>query len=239
MTVYPEQLFSRGSLRVGDEGPAQQTYTIKCSACEHVDSIISSKPSGGLPVDAIKKKFGQRGWEVSRNARRHLCPDCTQKKPNLKIVKESPVANNTVVAVAVEPPAMQREDRRIILAKLQDVYLDEEQGYSSGWSDQRVAGDLGVPLAWVEALRDENFGPLPASGSDSKAVEEAYAHLEDARKLQEEINGAVQRVEDALIELRSARAALDMLQPRLETQTAERERLAAQLKGIAVVLGKA
>ena len=63
-------------------------------------------------------------------------------------------------AVAAEPPRqMQREDRRIIISKLDEVYIDESVGYSGDWSDERVAEDLGVPRAWVSTIREENFGP--------------------------------------------------------------------------------
>jgi hypothetical protein len=53
---------------------------------------------------------------------------------------------------------MGKEDRRLIFAKINDVYLDEKQGYSSGWSDKRVSEDLGVPCAWVKTIREDNFG---------------------------------------------------------------------------------
>lgn len=54
---------------------------------------------------------------------------------------------------------MSREDRRIVFAKLDEVYIDAERGYRTGWHDQKVATDLGVPLSWVKQVRDENFGP--------------------------------------------------------------------------------
>ncbi len=50
-----------------------------------------------------------------------------------------------------EPPAeLTRENRRIILAKLEEVYVDEKTGYSPGWTDAKLALDLGVPRAWVK-----------------------------------------------------------------------------------------
>ena len=50
-------------------------------------------------------------------------------------------------------------DRRIINAKLEEVYHDELNGYRAGWSDQQVADALGTNVAWVEQLRAQNFGP--------------------------------------------------------------------------------
>lgn len=58
------------------------------------------------------------------------------------------------------PREMSRDDRRVIFAKLDEVYLDEKRGYDSGWSDHKVASDLGVPRKWVEIIRAENFGAI-------------------------------------------------------------------------------
>lgn len=54
------------------------------------------------------------------------------------------------------PRTMSRDDGRIIYEKLRDVY--EVKSYVVGWSDKRVADDLGVPRAWVENVRSQFFG---------------------------------------------------------------------------------
>lgn len=63
------------------------------------------------------------------------------------------------------PREMSREDRRLIFAKLEEVYIDERVGYTANWNDQRVADDMAVPRAWVEEIRDQNFGPQKAEQS--------------------------------------------------------------------------
>lgn len=60
------------------------------------------------------------------------------------------------------PRQMSREDRRLIFAKLEEVYVDEGTGYTKGWHDERVAQDMAVPRSWVEVIREENFGPIKA-----------------------------------------------------------------------------
>ena len=55
------------------------------------------------------------------------------------------------------PPAMDREDRRIITEKLDDVYGD--RGYRGSWTDTTLARDLNVPRAWVSEVREAFFGP--------------------------------------------------------------------------------
>lgn len=68
-------------------------------------------------------------------------------------------ANEPVVELAtLQPPRKSTlDERKIINSKLMDVYGDAS--YSRGWSDERVAKDLGVPRAWVAEVRDSFFGP--------------------------------------------------------------------------------
>lgn len=54
---------------------------------------------------------------------------------------------------------MGKAEKRIIFAKLNDVYEDETVGYADHWTDAMVAADLGVPVEWVVEVRDESFGP--------------------------------------------------------------------------------
>ena len=82
-----------------------------------------------------------------------------------------------------KPPELTKENRRAILAKLEDVYVDETTGYSAGWTDAKVAADLGVPRAWVTTLRSENFGP--------EGNEEIKIALAEAKELMAAINKAM------------------------------------------------
>lgn len=88
-----------------------------------------------------------------------------------------------VTVVAEQPRKMEREDRRIILAKLNDVYIDEASGYQSPWTDRKVAEDLGVPQAWVAELRDENFGPAADNQEIREMLKNVEAQAKDAVKL--------------------------------------------------------
>ena len=109
------------------------------------------------------------------------------------------------VAVSEEPPrVMQREDRRIIFQKLNEVYLDEKRGYVEGWSDLRVSEDLGIPRAWVAQVRDENFGPVAANPEITefkKGVEE----LREMKSMLEEYRVLVARIDQLNIVSKLAR----------------------------------
>jgi hypothetical protein len=54
---------------------------------------------------------------------------------------------------------MTRTEKRIIYAKLEEVYADETTGYRGSWTDERVAIDLGIPKEWVSLIREDAFGP--------------------------------------------------------------------------------
>lgn len=122
-----------------------------------------------MPPEGVTARFRSKGWYVSNKEGHDICPSCLDARKKVSSKKE-----NNVVAlkpeIIVEPPReMKREDRRVIFAKIEDVYLDETQGYSSGWSDKKVSADLGVPLAWVKAIREENFGS-EGHNEDVKAI---------------------------------------------------------------------
>lgn len=70
----------------------------------------------------------------------------------------APAPEPVVELATLQPPRKSTlDERKIINSKLMDVYGDAS--YSRGWSDERVAKDLGVPRAWVAEVRDAFFGP--------------------------------------------------------------------------------
>lgn len=128
----------------------------------------------------ITRKFEALGWKIGRTAKDNRCPKCfsaiklAAKNKHHAKEKEASMNDKKVVpmkvapqllAQATEAPAiephrpMTRDDRRIIFNKIDEVYAGETVGYSAGWSDERIAKDLGVPRGWVGKIRDENFGP--------------------------------------------------------------------------------
>lgn len=87
---------------------------------------------------------------------------------------------------AEEPRHPSFDERRLIFAKLNDVYLDEKTGYSGSWSDKKVAEDLGVPWKWVEDIRSQNFGPVGDSETAREIVSEAKTLLDDIARQRSE-----------------------------------------------------
>lgn len=141
--MFPIERISRGGADVVN------AYKIQCGKCEGV----GYKPHSAnvrLNPKAAEQFFRNHGWTVGNGPRADICPTCNEKKHHLKVVKME-----TVKAEA--PREMSREDRRIIFAKIDEIYI-EGKGYSPPWTDAAVSRDLGVPRDWVARVRDELFG---------------------------------------------------------------------------------
>jgi hypothetical protein len=106
---------------------------------------------------------------------------------------KTPIMAELMATVAAKRE-MTRDERRLIFAKLDNVFLDEKRGYDDGWTDHRVAEDLGVPKAWVAQIRDENFGP-------ENRNEAATALIADVAELNEQIGTMFDRINKAALEL--------------------------------------
>lgn len=167
----------------------QGLYVLQCGAkdCNNTEQITAG---GHLPAQVVRKLFQQRNWTVGRTPRHDRCPGCTARvpAPSPEAEKVVPMVSSTLTVVPAVPRAMEVDDRRIIFAQLNDVYLDGTQGYSAGWSDKRVAEHLNVPRAWVATIREENFGPA----RDNEDVRELDASILDMQKRIAEFDATLQ-----------------------------------------------
>jgi hypothetical protein len=126
------------------------------------------------------------GWSKSR-------VDRFLQKRKVHSKAEAPMAASNVTPL---PRQMTRDERRIIYAKIEEVWGSEDTGYKAPWTDKKVAEDLGVPQAWVAMLRDENFG----SKSSNPAIEEqgraAVEFVAELRSKAQEITATVKTLMD-------------------------------------------
>jgi len=181
-----------------------------CGHCQVAQSLpVNTSRSHGNDDEITERfansKFEKLGWKIGRSPHQNRCPECftaikiashRKRDDNMasnKIVPMTPVSPppSPKTAPATEPPrTMTRDERRIIFEKINEVYVGEATGYHDNWSDEKVSLDLGVPRAWVSALRDEYFGP-DVNENRSKASEEAKAFLAELRELQSNITSQV------------------------------------------------
>lgn len=158
---------------------------IECSAC----GVVAFHARGRhKPPIATEQHFRNGGWFVGNGPRADKCPDCQKpKKPDLKVVK--------MEAAKAEPPReMSREDRRIVFAKIDELYLEEKTGYQPPWTDAAVARDLGVPRAWVSQVRDELFGPEGSNAEFDDFLKQAAPIIADLKNLQKSVSTQLESV---------------------------------------------
>lgn len=172
---------------------------VKCRDCGTIETLNIRAAKALLPPVAISKKFGQKGWEIGSNEHWDVCPSCvairdaakSQKKLTIvETIKET--AMKPELSVIAQARTMERDDRRIIFEKLNEVYLDEKRGYDTGWSDHKIATDLGVPRVWVEQVRDEMFGPA----NTNPDMEEFKKGVAELGKIKAKLDTVVAKVEE-------------------------------------------
>ena len=175
----------------GDGG--RPRVAINCCSCNASESFAVTHGGTTVSQDIAEKNFRNRGWTLGRDRKHDLCQSCkierrarrTGAKPEDLMAKNVPPPQPVVllapVAKADPPREPTKDERRLIFGKLDQVYLDEKRGYEKGWSDARVAGGVGVPRAWVEAIRAMNFGEENASEDARQLVEQARAFLVEAK----------------------------------------------------------
>lgn len=169
-----------------------------CHKCHRVFFIQGCRSGGGkvLPDSVLAKKSMAKGWDLGSSKKKDTCPDCVKARraPKEPEKKEPELGKDPIVidvipridgASGLPPREMTREDRRVIFAKLEDVYVDEQTGYSPGWNDTVLAVDLNCPRKWVETIREENFGPQVAEANPR--IIELEKKLDEVTKLVSEL----------------------------------------------------
>lgn len=179
----------------------KSAYRIECASCGITSAPVMCK-GVAFPPEFLARQFTNKGWEVGKKDGSDTCPSCVSRRAEDRrrqlhlVEKETEVEKLKTAIVADAPREMTREDRRIILSKLDEVYISEAVGYDRAWTDKKVAEDLGIPKAWVAKLREENFGP--ATNEDiEEFLQEARSASSDAR----ELNGKIADIEKAMARL--------------------------------------
>ena len=164
-----------------------------------------------LPPYVVRKKFMQKGWEIGKDREHDRCPTCVanarvaRRKPREeKVVKIDANANIPLTERAVNlgagqlpekmpPRTMDTDDRRIIFAAIDECWAGKEEGYKTPWTDQKVASELSVPVAWVAEVRGQFFGEARDNSEIREllaridaACAEARKSIEEAEKLRKE-----------------------------------------------------
>jgi len=235
-----ERQFVRSIIKEPGNPPAA-AYKFTCSKCGKEESLPLGSKSGGIPLALVKQRMLHKGWEIGNRASSDICPQCLSS--HNKKSKEPKKENNVVNFIkAEEPPTMTREDRRLIFAKIDEVYLDENTGYSNDWTDQRVADDLGVPVAWVRNIRAENFGEERSNSAVLKQLEEAKEVLSQAKKLHDQAKADIVKMsthaQSIMAEFNKVQSQLTRSQKDLNSLNHEIARQETKISDVWKSLGK-
>lgn len=225
--------FRKVPCREGGGHPTMR-YQLSCSRCPEVESLGQTNLGEARAGNVVPQGFARRGWTVGKTPERDLCPACTRAARTTLVPVQSPITPSNgvvpvsqpsptplravpaaeprppVVAKAEPPREMTRDERRIINAKIDEVYVDEAHGYSLGWNDDRVSKDLGVPRAWVAKMREENFGP-DHNVEVTKAQREATELTVKMAELNATIEGAVKAARELLAQAAKCQSDLTRL----------------------------
>ena len=126
---------------------------VTCQACGAVARKRRARDQD-VPTGAA---FAEDGWHIDPG-RAIKCPNCRQREraEGAMTMQHSSGGQNRRSRKAPQPtPAETVRIRDLI-----DAHWDG--GYEQGWSDKRVAQELGLPPTKVVTVRKEVFGDVPA-----------------------------------------------------------------------------
>ncbi len=220
MSNVVSTVFEHTRVPYGEDGRLVRGIIARCGApnCEAAVPLPVNLMANGRGMDDniewqfIARKLEQKGWRVGKSPTAHRCPKCFNaakfsairkwEKPMPKV--EVPPSQVALQIVKDHGKVMTREDRRIIFEKLNEVYIDGKVGYGRGWTDEKVATDLGVPRAWVKLLREENFGDEVGNEEIHEQLAEAKVALTEMRRLEPDMRrllALADKVEKSLSEI--------------------------------------
>nr|WP_050995139.1 hypothetical protein [Bradyrhizobium liaoningense] len=198
-----DKAFVHTTVPYGDDGKLVRGIIARCGApgCEAaiplpVNTLQNSRGDDTeIEWHFIARKLEAKGWRVGRSHDAHRCPRCFKAAKFSSIRKAEAMQNGNAMTdklkvVKDNMRVMSREDRRIIFEKLNEVYVNDKIGYGDGWTDEKVANDLGIPRAWVKLIRDENFG-------DEVGIESIREQIKDARELPSQIKAIEPGISEA------------------------------------------
>lgn len=171
----------------GEDGRTHLRPLIQCAICHTRETAVRN---GSLNDDEL---FVKKGWEVGKSNAFDYCPGCIrEREAKKKVVKmEDHVKNN---GTATAPGVMSKEEGRILSRLIEDRWDEAAVRYRPGWSDAKLAAEVGKPVAWVKERRELDFG---GTGEDPGVVDfiaeqvKLDTEMQGLRSLMEELAGSV------------------------------------------------
>jgi hypothetical protein len=200
--------------------------------CRKVEVIAVNKVKRHGEDDAeiiermVANKFERLGWKVGKTPKQHLCPECFIAVKSAAIRKKEARMSSSEKVVPINnatsaPRPMTRDERYLIFKKIDEFYVGENVGYSNGWNDDKIAKDLGVPVAFVAVVREESFGPN-IDEHTVKIMTDAKTLLADIRQAATTIEPMIKQVEPFMKQLQDLVARSSSIEKMLEELSDDR-----------------
>lgn len=169
-------IFKMGHRPGGSNGRSRviPSWEIACSSC----GLRFKKAWGsGISPDGMVKDLKRAGWRVSLGSK-PLCATCAHARPSPFAIPM--VASARVLAAVLEDPDAIAPDANAILKYVEeanmtdpsprvlrpifallDEHFDEpSHRYREGWSDEKIAKEVGTTRDLVVKMRRESYGEL-------------------------------------------------------------------------------
>lgn len=162
---------------------------VECAQCgAHSDwRINTSRP----PPEVLPKHFANKGWRMSKKP---LCPDCQSRKETPMTAEKITALQIPAVRAANAAPSDAARRMRTKAVEHLVAYFDPENGkYEDGWSDEIIAKETGLPVAWVTKRREEDFGPLKEPGEFQEIRSEVSQLASEIGKLTSKLDAMAKR----------------------------------------------
>lgn len=128
-----------------------QTLHIPCAKGRHIVDV-PVKP--GSNPDAIAKMMLHKGWTIGRKM---ACPEHRRKSERPQATGPQPMEETKPRPT---PSDAAKKAHRMLMMALEDYYDDATKQYKDGYSDTRLAAEIGCSEQHVRETREQYFGPL-------------------------------------------------------------------------------
>jgi len=156
----------------------------------------------------VNKRLQDMGWVVEKN--RIRCPSCEAKRKAKKAQDQAVKQEENTVANVTELRKPTREQRRAIIAILDEVYDATAGRYRGAETDVTVAETIGggCMFGWVVEIRVENYGDSGDNEESGKLAADLSALLDRVTAIQTEATATKLEVSRALDRVNAMAKAL-------------------------------
>lgn len=204
------------------DGKPRWSYVIECKCGATEQTPVRSNADNDKISVEITRRFTKLGWTKIASTGRGLCPDCSKshKPTGDNAMAPLPKTANIPQLSVVETASPMRSPAAV--AKMTDLYLSlgeyydpQLKEYKKGYSDARIAKELGMAEEFVRQRREMDFGPLVPKVDHIAKIADAFAALEKLKMTGTvtlaEVSGRIAHMEPAFAYLKQvieeARAA--------------------------------